>query len=86
MDPRKGPKQITRYRKLQIGRKESQNKGKTSQIGKELPKEKKKGKREHRIEEKGEDNKRSNPQRTKMTRLKPKNLNNQKITVRTAKK
>ena len=39
---KKGPKQITRYRKLQIGRKESQNKGKTSQIGKELPKEKKK--------------------------------------------
>ena len=68
---KKGPKQITRFRKLQIGRKESQN-GKTSQIGKELQKEKKKGKKEHRIEVKGEDNKRSNPQRTKMTRLKPK--------------
>ena len=39
---KKGPKQITRYRKLQIGRKESQNKGKTSQIGKKLSKEKKK--------------------------------------------
>ena len=62
---KKGPKQITRYRKLQIGRKESQNEGKTSQIGKELPNEKKKGKREHRIEEKGEENIRSNPQKNK---------------------
>ena len=52
---KKGPKQITRYRKLQIGRKESQDKGKTSQIGKKLPKGKKKGKRKHIIEEKGED-------------------------------
>ena len=40
---KKGPKQITRYRKLQIGRKESQN-GKTSHIGKKLPKGKKKEK------------------------------------------
>ena len=60
---KKGPKQITRYRKLQIRRKESQN-GKTSQIGKKLPKGKKKEKGSTEQRRKGRITKDLNHRRT----------------------